>query len=438
MALVFYGFHLTKKYVGGKEGFVALVLYWIAFEHFHYDWESSWPWLSLGNVFSLTPSWVQWYSYTGVLGGSIWILIVNLILFRGYQNVLLKGEKWKIQTPLFYTAGFLILIPIGISLIQYFNYTEKERPIEVIALQPNVDPYNKFNGSTMDQLKDMIELAKTKVTPETDLIIAPETAISSYLYEKNINGSREYNLLAQAKFELNNATLLWGASTFNHFEKKHSAASFEREKNLFEETYNSSILIDSIEAPKVLHKSKLVPGVEKIPFVSYFPFMADWSIDMGGSTVGLGIEKEPSIFTTKKFKIAPVICYESIFGEFVSQQCNKGAELICIITNDGWWKDTPGFRQHASFAQLRAIENRRCVVRSANTGTTCIINQRGDVLQATEWWTKDVIRATVNLNKDTSFYTKYGNVLGRSFGFVSFFILLFTFVKRFKKLVSNK
>lgn len=437
MALVFYGFHLTKKYVGGKEGYVALVLYWIAFEHFHYDWESSWPWLSLGNVFSLTPSWVQWYSYTGVLGGSIWILIINLILFRGYQNVLLKGEKWKIQTPLFYTAGFLILIPIGISLIQYFNYTEKERPIEVIALQPNVDPYNKFNGSTMDQLKDMVELAKTKVTPETDLIIAPETAISSYLYEKNINGSREYNLLAQAKFELNDATLLWGASTFNHFEKKQSAASFEREKNLFEETYNSSLLIDSIETPKVLHKSKLVPGVEKIPFVSYLPFMADWSIDMGGSTVGLGIEKEPSIFTTKKFKIAPVICYESIFGEFVSQQCNKGAELICIITNDGWWKDTPGFRQHASFAQLRAIENRRCVVRSANTGTTCIINQRGDVLQATEWWTKDVIRATVNLNKDTSFYTKYGNVLGRSFGFVSFFLLLFTFVKRFKKLVSK-
>ena len=111
MALVFYGFHLTKKYVGNKEGYAALLIYWIGFEYFHYDWESSWPWLSLGNVFSITPSWIQWYSVTGVLGGSLWVLIVNLLLFRCYQNVLLKAEKWKIQTPLFYTAGFIVIVP---------------------------------------------------------------------------------------------------------------------------------------------------------------------------------------------------------------------------------------------------------------------------------------------------------------------------------------
>ena len=119
MALVFYAFHLTKKYVGNKEGYISLILYWIAFEHFHYDWESSWPWLSLGNVFSITPSWVQWYSVTGVLGGSLWVLMINLLLFRTYQNVLLKGEKWKIQTPLFYTAGFIIVVPLAISLVMY-------------------------------------------------------------------------------------------------------------------------------------------------------------------------------------------------------------------------------------------------------------------------------------------------------------------------------
>jgi apolipoprotein N-acyltransferase len=437
MALVFYGFHLTKKYVGNKEGYAALLIYWIGFEYFHYDWESSWPWLSLGNVFSITPSWIQWYSVTGVLGGSLWVLIVNLLLFRCYQNVLLKAEKWKIQTPLFYTAGFIVIVPFIVSLTMYFNYEEKVNPIEVVAIQPNVNPYEKFNGSALLQLKNMVELAKTKVTSKTDLVVAPETAISSYIYEGNANNSREYQYLAESKFDLNNALLLWGASTFNHFSHKNSVASRLLSTGVFEETYNSSILIDSINAPKVLHKSKLVPGVEKIPFVSTFPFMSSWSIDLGGSTVGYGIEKEPSIFKTSSFNIAPVICYESIFGGFVAEQCNKGAEIICIITNDGWWKNTPGYKQHASFASLRAIENRRSIVRSANTGTTCFINQRGDFVKSTDWWVKDVIRGDINLNDEKSFYTKRGDVIGRSFGFVALLLLLFTFVRRFKKTVSK-
>ena len=122
-----------------------------------------------------------------------------------------------------------------------------------------------------------------------------------------------------------------------------------------------------------------------------------------------------------------------IYGEWVAQQCRSGADLIAIITNDGWWKDTPGYKQHVSFASLRAIENRRSIVRSANTGTSCFVNQRGDILQATNWWVEDAIRGNVQLNKEQTFYTKYGNVLGRSFSFASILILLFAFVKRFKK-----
>jgi apolipoprotein N-acyltransferase len=116
MALAFYAFHLTKKYVGHKEGIISLVLYWIAFEYFHYDWESSWPWLTFGNVFSIHPSWIQWYSVSGALGGSLWILIVNLLLFRTVENVFLRKETWRIQTPLFYITGIALVLPFCISL----------------------------------------------------------------------------------------------------------------------------------------------------------------------------------------------------------------------------------------------------------------------------------------------------------------------------------
>jgi len=224
------------------------------------------------------------------------------------------------------------------------------------------------------------------------------------------------------------------------FDYKRSRASLPvaTGNGLYYESYNTAMVVGVDQTPAFIHKSKLVPGVEVIPFSNYFPFLEELSIQNGGTSGTLGIEEEPRIFLMDELSIAPVICYESIYGDWVAQQCRKGANLICIITNDGWWKDTPGYKQHLSFATLRAIENRRAVVRSANTGTSCFINQRGDISHATEWWVEDVIRSTVNLNSEQTFYTTYGDVLGRSFGFVAVLLLLYTFVKRFKNKYIQK
>jgi apolipoprotein N-acyltransferase len=445
MALVFYAFHLTKKYVGHKEGILALVIYWIGFEYFHYDWESSWPWLTFGNVFSIHPSWIQWYSVSGAMGGTLWILIVNLLLFRTVENVFLRKESWRIQTPLFYLTGLALIIPLSISLVTYYTYEEKSDPIEAVLIQPNLDPNQpnattpskKFGTDPLMQSLEMLKQAREKVTSNTDIILAPETSYWMDIKEENILNNRLYRLLRNSLPELNEADMLWGVASTRLFDKKKAVTCAPNSDGTFTESYNASLHVNSKGEPSFIRKSKLVPGVEKVPFANTFPIMSDWAISMDGTQVGYGVEDAPKIFTTEKFKFAPVICYESIFGGFVAEQCRKGAEVICIITNDGWWRDTPGYKQHASFASLRAIENRRSVLRAANTGTTCAINQRGDVLQATKWMEKATIRATVNLNRNTTVYSEYGDVLGRSFGFVSIFLLLFTFVRRFKKLFSK-
>lgn len=435
MALTFYCYHLTKKYVGKKEGYLSLIIYWIAFEYFHHNWEASWTWLSMGNFFSIVPSWVQWYSYSGILGGTLWILVVNLMVFRIVQNVYFKKETWRIQTPLVWLAGLFLLVPVVISQISYWSYEEKKDPYEVVAIQPNIDPYNeKFVADLRSQLDKLFRLAEKKVRPSTDLIVAPETAISASFFENDLPRLPFYAHLLREKQQLYNAPWLIGASTLKTFEKKNSRASFPMGSGPgFMESYNTSLLVDRHNVTTFVHKSKLVPGVEIVPFSNYLPFLEEWSIDNGGTSVSLGSEPEPKIMKSDTVTLAPVVCYESVYGEWVSRQCRKGAQLICVITNDGWWKDTPGYKQHMSFSRLRAIENRRWVVRSANTGTSCFINQRGDVFQATGWWVPDVIRRTVNLNSEMTFYTRYGDVLGRSLGFVSMILLLFTFVKRFKK-----
>ena len=436
MSLTFYAFHLTKKYVGNKEGYISLLIYWISFEYMHYHWEASWTWLTLGNTFSIIPSWVQWYAYTGVLGGSLWILIINLLVFRIFQNVWFRKESWKIQTPLVWLASFFLLLPMCISFITYFTYTEKKDPVEIVAIQPNIDPYNeKFvSGSYEAQLQKIIALAKEKTTENTALVLAPETAISVTFHEDQLESLPLYSYLLAFQREMHQVPICIGATTKRFFPKKNSRASFKLQSGPgYMEFYNSSVFINESGNPSYIHKSKLVPGVEAIPFSDHFPFLEEWSIDLEGTSGTLGVEPYPKNFKTRHFSFAPVVCYESIYGEWIAEQCKSGAQIICIATNDGWWEDTPGYKQHMSFARLRAIENRRSIARSANTGTSAFINQRGDVLQSTEWWVPDVIRASLNLNSEPTFYTTYGDVIGRSFSFVTWLLLIYTFVRRFKR-----
>ena len=186
-----------------------------------------------------------------------------------------------------------------------------------------------------------------------------------------------------------------------------------------------------------IHKSKLVLGVEKIPFSRWIPWLEELSIKNGGTSGTLGIEKEPKNYITKTCTFGPCICYESIYGEFIAKQCKKGNEALFIITNDGWWGDTPGYKQHASFARLRAIENRRSIARSANTGISCFINQRGDVSQATKWWVPTAINGVINKNRKTTFYTENGDLIGETLAIMSVLLLGFGLFKKTKKLIGK-
>ena len=125
------------------------------------------------------------------------------------------------------------------------------------------------------------------------------------------------------------------------------------------------------------HKAKLVPGVETLP--SFLNFMGKWFEDFGGISGTLGRDSERKVFVPwdNHFKAAPIICYESIFGDYITEYVRKGANILTIITNDGWWGNTPGYKQHMNYARLRAIETRKWVARSANTGISCFIDPVG-------------------------------------------------------------
>ena len=196
------------------------------------------------------------------------------------------------------------------------------------------------------------------------------------------------------------------------------------------EEYNAAIQIDSSKKVQVYYKSILVPGVESVPYPKLFAFLEPLLINEGGTSVSYGRQDYRSVFSSPgKTGIAPVICYESIFGEYVSDYIKDGASLIFIMTNDGWWGNTDGHLQHLYYGAMRAIENRRCIVRSANTGTSCFIDERGNISHATLWWQPTVIKASVTSNSKETFYTRYGDYIGFYSLLISAVLILLAVIK---------
>lgn len=438
MALFFLIFHFLRKLFKSKYSLFILPIFWICFEFLHYHWELSYPWLNIGNTFSIKNNWIQWYEYTGVLGGTLWVLLINILLTLLILQLIANHKKYKALSILGISVLGLIVLPLQFSHKIYSEYKEKIDPIEIVAIQPNIDPYNeKFNTDINFQLEKLFKIGSKKITENTQLVIAPETAISSTFFESDLLQLPFYHTIKNQQNDWRNPFLLIGASTAKFYHSKYSNASRAVSGGPgFIEYYNTSLLFDKKNSPHYIHKSKLVLGVEKIPFSSIFPWLEELSIKNGGASGTLGIEKEPKVFSTPTFDFSPCVCYESIYGEFLAKQSKKGSDFISIITNDGWWGDTPGYKQHCSFASLRAIENRKSIARSANTGITCFINQKGDITQATEWWKPAVIKGNINKNNTVTFYAKNGDLLGKLATYLAFALVVYLIIKKFKRLIS--
>jgi len=443
MAIIFTFFHFTKRKIGEREGYISLILYWLAFEYLHLNWELTWTWLTLGNGFANYTKWIQWYEYTGVFGGSLWILVTNVIFFLILREGLSYKKSIRENKKLIGILSSLIIIPILISQLIYDNYKEAYEPVNIVVVQPNIDPYSeKYSGlSYKEQLNKLLQLAASAADSTTGYVIAPETALTENIWENELEQTYSINVLRAFTRQYPSLKFIVGMSSYSMFmpgeELSNTARQFHDGSGYYD-AYNTAMQIDNTGQIQIYHKSKLVQGVEFIPYAYILKPLEKLSLDLGGTTGSLGTQDEPSVFVShgpehSGLKIAPAICYESIYGEYIAEYINKGANLIFVITNDGWWGDTPGYKQHLAYARLRAIETRRSIARSANTGISCFINQRGDILQPTDWWKPAVIKGTLNANSILTFYTKYGDYIGRIASFLTVLLLVYTVVRSLNK-----
>jgi apolipoprotein N-acyltransferase len=437
-SLVFWFYHITRKISGNVIGCISFVAYWTAFEYLYLNAEISWPWLNLGNGFANNIRVIQWYEYTGVLGGTIWILLINIILFH-----LLKkfegGTKRQFLIACIFCLSMLIFCPLIWSIVRYNNYKEKENPYRITIIQPNIDPFSeKFSGMSPDQQLDiLLQQSSIAGNDSTDYFVGPETAIQGKNNESAINNNHAVNKIRTFLVKYPKAKFVLGAETFKEYmlgEKRSVTAHKTNDTGKWIDYFNAALQIDTSSSVQIYHKSKLVSGVEKMPFAKYFHFLEKYTLVSGGATGSRGVQSNRGTFYSpvNKTRIAPVICYESVFGEYVTGYIKNNAGLLFILTNDGWFGNTPGHLQHLSYARLRAIESRRSIARSANTGQSAFINQRGEIISSMGWGQRGNITASINANEVQTFYVRHGDYLGKFACIISVVIMLIVLINYLK------
>ena len=447
MSLVFGLFRLSRKKFSGSLPYIFLAVAWIAWERFYFDAEISWPWLVLGNAFARTTWAIQWYEFTGALGGSLWVWACNLGIF-GFMASLSDGSwacynnKARIAAISAFTA--IIAIPIISSAVikgRYAGAMDEGESLPVLIVQPNIDPYNKFQAMSQEQqnallegmVKDALKERKADSTAGPLLTVTPETFTSDIIvgqYDRSRTWRRFTTLLA----DYPNVNMLFGASSYDYIfaEKAPSHNARYLQDGLWVESHNSALMTDGTKRTEIFHKSKLVVAVEKTPYPAIFCKIDDLLGGVMGRCVG---QEEISLLKVRSLDgqsipVGCAVCYESVYGEYYCDYIRKGAKAMTIITNDAWWGNTPGYRQHLSYASLRAIETRRAIARCANTGISAIIAPDGEIIQPTPWWEPAVIENRIPLRDDITFFVAHGDICGRLCTFL-FCLLLLSLAVRF-------
>ena len=395
---------------------IPFLFIWLGYEYFHNIWDLAWPWFNLGNALVTAPKLIQWVEFTGVRGGSLWIILINFAVFKAYESY--QNRRFRIMVPVALGILLLLLVPAFFSYQMYCNFQKGEESVKIALIQPNLDPYTeKFVPEKQARhLEEFFKTADNILDDDTQYLLGPETLIVQQIDEENPSASPYYRQLVNFQEKHPGLNCLLGVHSYRKLDSHIPPGSrFNLEKGFYYEAFNTALFLAPGADPQFYHKTKLVPIFERMPFVQYLSFLGKFSLELGGYNGTYSNRQESTNFESPdgSMSILPILCFESVFGPYCAQNLTEKKGFICMITNDGWWKNTSGYRHHYNFSPIRAIECRRDLVRVANTGISAIIDARGMVMTQTPWWEKATLKGEVHLRKGRTFFARHGDWLGR-------------------------
>ncbi len=403
----------------------------------------SFPWILLGNSFTYQLHKIQIVEIVGVFGLSLWAAGLSAVIYYYYRK--LYSSDFCIRSPKTITAIIVILFIYFVPDLYTFLFVNKtlqenigDRKVNIGIVQPNVDPWVKWGGKQDNLVSDYLNEIRDikKKDSSIELIMFPETAIPFYILNSSYN--EKYMRFANLVDSLN-TPLLIGAPYYETYKNKSDAPldarKYDTAGDILYDAYNSALFIlphVSKDSIPIYKKMKLVIGAERIPYqekLLWLSNLVSWGTGISAWQVG----KDTLVFHNKDYKFNSAICYESVYPAFFANYVDKGAQFCSIITNDGWWWKFFGTVQHQQYAILRAIENRRWIARSANTGISCFIDPYGNVFDKTPIYENAEIIKTIGLRTDKTFYTTHADLIPIICIYISLGLLGFVIVTRILK-----
>jgi apolipoprotein N-acyltransferase len=394
----------------------ALASAWIA-----HEWVRGWlfggfGWNGLG--VALHGNWplIQIAEFTGVTGLSFLIAFTNVIAVTTPLRLFLEARTHRMRPH--WDLNFTMLAVIGLFVLgwQVAQSPRLSKPLRVAAVQTNIPQEQKFEPT--EQILDTCDQLSTLAVqrePKPELIVWPEGSIPGTF------GRDTWVLeLPQAVAQRSGADLLLGV---------------DDEEN--DRAYNAALLISPSGKSQLYRKVHLVPFGEYIPLRHPFPLFAAVASKWVPGDFASGTEYTVFNLTNGDVHVAPLICFEDTIGELTRQFVLKGANLLVNVTNDGWFRHSAGSEQHLANSIFRCVENRRPMVRAANTGVTCFVNEFGRVTKSLHdekgsTFVRDVLNSEVNVPQDPqlTFYTRHGELLAKFCAAATLLVIVTSFVRR--------
>lgn len=418
----------TARQVGVRTALWIWVTGWVSIELLHDDWAFSFPWLNLGNAFAEVPHWVRWYAWTGPRGGTLWLLLANAVYWQ-----LMRGGAKALRLGLVAVLGIPLVASYGLGA--WLDAQVPSGNVRALVVQPNVDPYTqKFQTPDLDQARKWASLSAAQADSAPGLLVLPETFLHEGLDENY--ASNWPSLIAFEPLLRQGWGVVLGATTYRlHEAEPENPAARRIDDRRYVSWANSAVFARAGMPLQIYRKSKLVVGVETMPMASTLrAVLGDLTISLGGTSGTLATQPERGVFEAGADlpRIGTPICWEQDFGPYAAEFSAKGAEVLAIITNDGWWGNTSGHVAHLHYARLRAIEQHRAVLRSANTGISAVIGPDGQIQQSLGWDQEGMLRASVPTFRVPTFFVRHGDILGQWSGFVFGFLVLSLIVRRLR------
>jgi len=327
---------------------------------------SGWGWNGLGVALYQNRPLIQIAEYTGIPGISFLVAFANVIAISSVHRFILESKLRQMRPH--YDLTLTMAIVVGLSFYG-FRTMQIRRPsiaFRVALVQANVPREEKFSETfalkTFDQFS-RLSTSALKANPNLDLLVWPESAMPGPVLEDRESHQYVMDFAAYAKVDL-----LLG--------------SIDQDET---HAYNAALLVaDGGKRVQLYRKRHLVPFGEYIPGRNWVPLLARIIGDQVPADFDAGTDYTVFSLTNKNVQVAPLICFEDSIGELTRQFVIKGATLLVNVTNDGWFLRSAGSRQHLANAIFRCVETRRPLVRAANTGVTCIVNEFGRVTNILE------------------------------------------------------